>query len=118
MCEPSSLYLNDLTIKYCSVSIGTTEDEGRMNVVKPAVDKVREVIQSVSGVGGSYNTAESNSGYANPAKPSVSATAVPQPESSTTTEPVTTGGCPEQPSQTYQPESCGCSYSIENSCEG
>jgi len=89
-----------------------------MNVVKPTVDKVREVIQSVSGVGGSYNTAESNSGYLNSAKPPVSETAVPQPGSSTPTEPVTTGGCPEQPTQTYQPESCSCSYSVKNVCEG
>ncbi|CAI6361893.1 unnamed protein product [Macrosiphum euphorbiae] len=103
-------------ISYCNIC--TTEDDGRMDVVKPTVDKVREVIQSVSGVGGSYNTAESNSGFSNPVKPSVSETAVPQPGSSTTTEPVTTGGCPEQPTQTYQPESCSCSYSVDNFCEG
>jgi len=89
-----------------------------MNVVKPTVDKVMEVIQSVSGVGGPYNSAESSSGYTNPVKPSVSETAVPQPESPTTSEPVTTGGCPEQPAETYQPNSCSCSYTIENFCEG
>lgn len=100
------------------MSIGTTEDDGRMNVVKPAVDKVREVIQSVSGVGGSYNTAESNSGYANPVKPSIPGTAVPQPGSPTTTKPVTTSGCPEKPTQTYQPDSCSCSNSVENFCQG
>lgn len=89
-----------------------------MNVVKPTVDKVMEVIQSVSGVGGPYNSAESSSGYTNPVKPSVPETAVPQPGSPTTTEPVTTGGCPEQPAETYQPSSCSCSYTIENFCEG
>lgn len=89
-----------------------------MNVVKPTVDRVREVIQSVSGVGGSYNTEESNSGYVNPVKPAVTGTAVPNPGPSTTTEPVTTGGCPEKQTETYQPDSCGCSYSIENFCQG
>lgn len=87
-----------------------------MSVVKPTVDKVREVIQSVSGVGGSYNTAESNSGYENSVKPSIPGTAVSQPGSSTTTEPVTTSGCPEKP--IYQPDSCSCLYSVENFCQG
>ncbi|NP_001280290.1 uncharacterized protein LOC100570152 precursor [Acyrthosiphon pisum] len=107
-----------ITLAYIHLSYCTTEDDGRMNVVKPTVDKVMEVIQSVSGVGGSYNTAGSNSGYANPVKPSVSETVVPQPGSSTTTEPVTTGGCQEQPTQSHQPESCSCLYSVENFCEG
>jgi len=89
-----------------------------MNVVKPTVDKVMEVIQSISGVGGPYNTAESNSGYANPVKPSMPETAVPQPGLSTTKEPATTGGCPEQTIQIYQPDSCSCSYSVDNFCQG
>ncbi|KAL4144017.1 hypothetical protein QTP88_006257 [Uroleucon formosanum] len=107
-----------MALAYICLSYCTTEDDGRMNVIKPTVDKVREVIQSVSGVGGSYNTPESNSAYANPVKPSIPGTAVPQPGSPTTIKPVTTSGYPEKPTQTYQPDSCSCSYSVENFCQG
>jgi len=85
---------------------------------KPNVNKVLEIIQSVSSIGGPHNGAESNSGHANPVKPAVSETTVPQPGLSTTTKPVTTGGCPEQPKKTFQRDSCSCLYTVKNFCQG
>lgn len=91
-------------------------DNSRINV-KPTVDRVKEVIQSVSGVGGQSNTAESNSGYSNSVKPIGSSTMVPQSELLiTTTEPVTLSGKPNQPLETYQNNACSCSCSIEDFC--
>lgn len=91
-------------------------DNSRINV-KPTVDRVVEVIQSVSGIGGQSNTAESNSGYENPVvKP---ATTVPQSELLiTTAEPDTTASEPNQPSETYEQNSCSCLCSISDFCQG
>ncbi|XP_026806679.1 uncharacterized protein LOC113549530 [Rhopalosiphum maidis] len=97
----------------------TTVDNSRINV-KPTVDRVREVIQSVSGVGGQSITAESNSGHENPVvKPAGSSTTVPQSELLiTTAEPVTTGSEPNQPSETYEQNTCSCLCSISDICQG
>ncbi|XP_025205939.1 uncharacterized protein LOC112602195 [Melanaphis sacchari] len=96
-----------------------TVDNSRINV-KPTVDKIKDVIQSVSGVGEQSNTAESNSGYTNPVKPPAgSGTTVPQSELLiTTTEPVTACSNPNQPSEAYRKTECNCLCDIENFCRG
>lgn len=86
------------------------EDNSRLNV-KPAVDRVKEMIQSVSGVGGPSYTTESNSGYVNPA--------VQQPAGSITTNPVTTDSNPGQTSEPYLTDrTCSCACAIEEFCRG
>jgi len=91
-------------------------DNSRINV-KPTVDRVKEVIQSVSGVGGQSNTAESNSGYSNSVKPTALGTTVPQSELLiTTTGPDTPSSKPNQPLETYQNNACSCSCSVKDFC--
>jgi len=86
-------------------------DDDNRAFVKPAVDKVKDIMQSVYGGGESSSTVESNSGYVNPVKPAGSETAVPKPES-----PITTDNHPEQPLEPSKPDMFSCSCEVDEYC--